>query len=290
MKRFPYMTQYVNELFESERECWDFRLVRPLAIFFYFFLRCIILPLKWVFHQWNFGFEGYLIDRTLSFGMKYLAKTEAVELMIRHAQIEPLLYRHLLSFHPSSNEFPATKLNGIDGDYNVDKIRDVYWNNMTIGHDLLSYEIVDRFDKEIFLKNIDRIREMRPGDHEAFSKTALEENKRHSFQLIGATNIAIMIVVTITIFADMKTVVNALNSFFSDSIVLWCMKRLYVHDQEALIDLDFFAQEGTNRGHYNSSAFFSDPSRYLYYHIVFDEVVYDLLRNRPPRTAQSAAV
>ena len=100
-----------------------------------------------------------------------------------------------------------------------------------------------------------------------------------------------MIVVTITIFADLKTAINALNSFFSDSIVLWCMKHIYANDPAALIDLDFFSQEGTNRGHYNSSAFFSDPSRYLYYHIVFDEVVYDLLRNHTPQsTANTATV
>ena len=66
------------------------------------------------------------------------------------------------------------------------------------------------------------------------------------------------------------------------------MKRIYANDPSALIDLDFFAQEGTNRGHYNSSAFFSDPSRYLYYHIVFDEVIYDLLRNHPPQTTPDA--
>lgn len=291
MTRFPYMTEYVNQLFERERNSWDFILLRPVVVFVYFFLRCIILPLKFVIHPIKFGWEGYMIDRTLSLGMKYLAKTEAVELLIRHAQIEPLIYRHLLCFHPGSEQHPPhQKLNGIEGDYNVESIKDVYWNNMTIAHDLLSYEIVDRFDKDIFLQHIDKIRAMRPGDHEAFSKQAVEENRKHSFQLIGATNVAIMIVVTITIFGDMKTVVKALNSFFSDSIVLWCMKHLYIHDPAALINLDFFSQEGANRGHYNSSAFFSDPSRYLYYHIVFDEVVYDLLRNRPPLPAAAIAV
>ena len=289
MKRFPYMTQYVNELFEHERECWDFKYLRPVIVFFYFFLRCIVFPIKFIIHRIPYGFEGYLIDRTLSFGMKYFAKTEAVELLIRHAQIEPLLYRHLLSFHPDNEDFPADqKLNGIEGDYNVDEIKDVYWNNMTIGHDLLSYEIVDRFDKKIFLENLEKLRELTPGCHDQFSKKALDENRKHSFQWFGATNVAIMVVVMITIFADLKTVVNALNSFFSDSIVLWCMKHIYVNDPQALIDLDFFAQEGTNRGHYNTSAFFSDPSRYLYYHIVFDEVVYDLLRNHPPRLDAAA--
>ena len=64
--------------------------------------------------------------------------------------------------------------------------------------------------------------------------------------------------------------------------MLWCMKHIYAEDTPALIDLDFFMQEVSNRGHYNSSAFFSNPSQYLYYHIVFDEVVYDMLLNRPP--------
>lgn len=288
--RFPYMTDYVNGLFEKERHRWDFHLLRPIMVFFYFFLRCIVFPLKFVFHRFSYGFEGYLIDRTLAFGMKYLARSEAVELLVRHTQIEPLLYRHLLHFHPSSPDSPADrKLNGIDGDFNVQSIKDVYWNNMTIGHDQLSYEIVDRFDKQLFLRNLEQLRACKPEDHDSYSKAALDENKRHSFQLLGATNVAILIVVTITIFADLKTAITALNSFFSDSIVLWCMKHLYANDPAALIDLDFFSQEGTNRGHYNSSAFFSDPSRYLYYHIVFDEVVYDLLRNHPPQSTVTAA-
>jgi len=284
MKRFPYMTDYINGLFDQERDRWDFHYLRPIVVFAYFFLRCIVFPLKFVFHRVPYGFEGFLIDRTLSFGMKYFARHDAVELLVRHVQIEPLLYRHLLRFHPSSPEFPGDcKLNGIEGDFNVDSIQEIYWNNMTIGHDQLSYEIAERFDKQVFLDNLEQLRLCRPEDHECYSKQALEENKQHSFQLLGATNVAIMIVVTITIFADLKTAVNALNSFFSDSIVLWCMKHLYANDPAALIDLDFFSQEGTNRGHYNSSAFFSDPSRYLYYHIVFDEVVYNLLRNHPPQ-------
>jgi len=60
------------------------------------------------------------------------------------------------------------------------------------------------------------------------------------------------------------------------------MKHIYADDPQAKIDLDFFMQEVSNRGHYNSSAFFSNPSQYLYYHIVFDEVCYDMLMNRPP--------
>jgi hypothetical protein len=55
-----------------------------------------------------------------------------------------------------------------------------------------------------------------------------------------------------------------------------------MNDPDVLVDLDFFMQTGSNRGHYNSSAFFSNPSEYLYYHIVFDEVAYTMLRTRPP--------
>ena len=51
-----------------------------------------------------------------------------------------------------------------------------------------------------------------------------------------------------------------------------------------LTDLDFYMQVYSNRSHYNSDVFFSDPSQYLYYHIVFDEFAYHMLRN-PPATS-----
>ena len=155
-------------------------------------------------------------------------------------------------------------------------------HNMTIGHDLLTYELVDRFDKQVFLDNLEYIRSITPEDHEMYSKTVLEQNRKHSFQLLGATNLVLLIVTVITIFGDLKTTIKALNSFESDSIMLWCMKHIYSENTHALIDLDFFMQEVSNRGHYNSSAFFSNPTQYLYYHIVFDEVVYDMLLNHPP--------
>lgn len=282
MKRFPYITDYINELFAEEKRRWDYIFVRPIIIFFYFFLRCLLFPIKFIIHRFSYGCEGFMIDWFLSFGMKYLARHDAAELLIRHVQIEPLLYRHFLHSHPPHPDLEVNrKFNGIDGDFNVERIKDVYWNNLTIGHDQLSYEIIDRFDKQIFLDNLDNIRKCVPDDHSVFSKAALEENKKHSFQLLGATNVVLLIVVTITIFADLKTAMKALNSFGSDSIVLWCMKKIYINDPSANIDLDFFMQVSANRGHYNSSAFFSNPSEYLYYHIVFDEVVYDMLRNRP---------
>ncbi len=240
MNRFPYITDYVNELFATEKERWDYIFLRPLIVVSYF-IRCIAFPIKFVVHRVPYGFEGYVIDWVLSFGMKYLARREAIELMIRHVQIEPLLYRHLLTRHPSHPKYTANrKFNGIAGDYGVERIKDVYWNNLTIGHDQLSYEIVDRFDKNLFLENLDYTRTCKPDDHNAFSKQALEENKRHSLQLLGATNVVLLIVVTITIFADLKTAVNALNSFGSDSIVLWCLKKIYVDDPAVQIDLDFF--------------------------------------------------
>ena len=61
------------------------------------------------------------------------------------------------------------------------------------------------------------------------------------------------------------------------------MKRLYSENPAVLADLDFFMQEVSNRGHYNSSVFFSNPSQYLYYHVVFDEVVYNLLVTQPAK-------
>ena len=47
-----------------------------------------------------------------------------------------------------------------------------------------------------------------------------------------------------------------------------------------MIDLDFYMQVYSNRSHYDSGAFFSDPSQYLYYHIAFDEFAYHTLRHK----------
>jgi hypothetical protein len=287
MERFPYITKYINELFAREKKQWDFILLRPILLVNYFFLRFVLFPFKFVFHRRPFGFEGYLIDSFMAFGLKYIARSDAAELFIRHVQIEPILYRHILSRTDTVAEDNSKKLNGIDGDFAVEDIRSMVRNNLTIGHDLLSYEVVDRFDKQVFLDNLETIRTLKPIDHEQFSKAAIEANKKHSFQLLGATNVVMMIVTAITIFGDLRTTVTALNSFGSDSLLLWCMKQLYVEDRQVQIDLDFFMQEVSNRGHYNSSAFFSNPSQYLYYHIVFDEVVYDILRNIPPSSPGS---
>ncbi len=287
MYRFPYINRYVNDVFANEKQHWDYILLRPILLVIYFFLRTISFPIKFIFHRVPYGFEAYAIDWWMTFGMKYLARYDAAELMLRHVQIEPLLYRHILG---SRDAYPAgipRKLNGIDGDFNVPNLKIVLQNNLTIGHDLLSYELVDRFDQDAFLQNLDHIRSQKPQPHENLSKAALDENRKHSWQLLGATNIVLLIVATITLFGDLKTTINALNSFGSDSILLWCMKNIYVGDDQAQIDLDFFMQEVSNRGHYNSSAFFSNPSQYLYYHIVFDEVIYDMLVHRPPTKLSS---
>jgi len=282
MHKFPYINDYCNEVFAREKTHWDFLLVRPILLVFYFFLRFATFPLKFLFHRYPFGLEGYLIDWFMALGMKYLARHDAAELFVRHVQLEPLIYRHLLTRKGAAPAATAEKLNGIDGDFGVEDIPTVFKNNLTIGHDRLSYELVDRFDREVFLENIDYIRSIKPGDHAQFSKAALEANKKYLFQLLGATNIVMLVVMVITIFGDLRTTITALNSFGSDSILLWSLKRLYKGNEEIQIDLDFFMQEVNNRGHYNSSAFFSNPSQYLYYHIVFDEVAYDLLVNRPP--------
>ncbi len=151
--------------------------------------------------------------------------------------------------------------------------------------ELLAYEIVDRFDKAAFLNNLEKIRSEKPLDHMDLSKGVLETNRRSSLELLGSTNVVMMIVITITIIGDLSTSVKALNSFGSDSIVLWALKRIYRNNQDVMTDLDFYMQVYSNRGHYNSSAFFSDPSQYLYYHIVFDEFVYHTLRNSDPLVA-----
>jgi hypothetical protein len=287
MHRFPYITEYVNDVFADEKKRLDFILLRPLLLVAYFFVRTISFPIKFVFHRNPYGFEFYLIDLFMSLGMKYLARYDAAELMLRHVQIEPLLYRFILTQEGQPQPKDERKLNGIFGDFGVEDLRTVTKNNLTVGHDLLSYELIDRFDKQSFLKNLAYIRSQKPEDHEALSKQALEENRKHSWQILGATNIVLLIVTTITIFGDLKTTINALNSFGSDSVLLWCLKQIYAGDYEVQIDLDFFMQEVSNRGHYNSSAFFSNPSQYLYYHIVFDEVAYELLRHRPARVASN---
>ena len=289
MHRFPYINEEVNQVFAKEKTNWDFILLRPFILVVYFFVRIIIFPFKFIFHRVPYGFEAYLIDWWMSIGMKYLARHDAAELMMRHVQIEPLLFRHVLASKDAPPPKNVRKLNGIDGDFNVNDLKEVVDNNMTIGHDLLSYELVDRFDKEVFLENLDWIRQQKIEDHEQYSKKALETNKKHSFQLLGVTNIVMLIVFTITVFGDLRTTMTALNSFGSDSILLWCLKQIYVDDRQAQITLDFFMQEVNNRGHYNSSAFFSNPNQYLYYHIVFDEVVYDMLLNRPPNQSPVAS-
>ena len=283
MDRFPYINDYVNDVFAREKKQWDFVLLRPLLLVNYFFLRTISFPLKFVLHRVPYGFEARAIDACMAFGMKRLARHDAAELLLRHVQIEPILYRHVLTGSERPGRPAGEKLNGIDGDFAVEETRTVMRHNMTIGHDQLSYELADRFDKQAFLTNLDRIRSLVPDDHERYSKQALEENRRCSWRLLGATNIVMLVVTVITLFGDLRTTVTALNSFGSDSILLWCLKQIYAGDPRAQTDLDFFMQEVSNRGHYNSSAFFSNPSQYLYYHIVFDEVAYDLLRNRPPK-------
>ena len=282
MNQFPYITDYVNDVFAREKTRWDFIFLRPLIVFGYFFQRSVGFPLKFLLHRRPFGFEAYLIDWWMTWGLKHLATHDAAELFMRHVQIEPLLYRHILGPHPVDPAAAARRLNGIDGDFGIETIDVALNNRMTIGHDQLSYELVERFDRQRFLERLAEIRASRPEPHEQFSKAVLEENRKHSWQLLGPTNIVLLIVTTITFFGDLQTTITALNSFGSDSILLWCMKQLYAGDARAQIDLDFFMQETGNRGHYNNSAFFSNPSQYLYYHIVFDEVCYDMLTARPP--------
>lgn len=284
MKSFPYATPYINEIFAKEEQRLDYIYLRPLLLVLSFLLRFIAFPVKFFIHRRPYGFEGRCIDGILALGMKYFASHDAVELMVRHVQIEPLLYRHFLH-NPEGKETPPSpprKFNGIDGDFNLESLSEMIRNNLTIGHDELSYEMIERFDRETFLKHIDGLRRRVPEDHTLFSKAAMETTKQSSLQWIGCTNVVIFIVLTITLFADLRTAVKALNSFDSDSLLLWAMKNLYAHDSIVSTDLDFYLPDDANRGHFNSSVFFANPSLYLQNHIAFDEFAYHVLRERPP--------
>ena len=286
MNQYPYITDYVNDVFRREKERLDYRIIRPVFLVLYFFIRVVVFPLKFFFHRNPWGFEARAIDAVLVFGLKYIASPEAAELFIRHVQIEPLIYRHLVThadlMEGHEGPTPAGPLSGIDGDYNVDSLAGIVENHMTVSHDELAYEVVDRFDKRKFIDSLDLIRGSVPEDHGDLGKGVLEANRKHSLNILGSTNVVLMVVTAITVFGDLRTSVKALNSFGSDSIVLWAMKHLYRDTPDVMTDLDFYMQVYSNRGHYNSSAFVSDPSQYLYYHIVFDEFVYHTLRTRKP--------
>lgn len=280
MQSFPYVTDYINEIFDKEKERFDYRFIRPVFTISFYFFRHVLIPIKFIFHRKNWGFESRLIDSLLAFGIKYLASREALKLLIRHVQIEPLLYRYLLSGTPERKDHTGEMLKGIDGDFTVNSIQDILNHGLTICHDNLSYEVFDRFDKKAFLENIDFYRNSKPEDIEQFGTKILEENSKYSLQLFGASNLVIIVVFTITFFADFHTSIRALNSFDSDSLLLWCLKNVCADDQRAMIDLDFYLQTYSNRSHYNSDAFRSDPNQYLYSHIAFDEFAYELLRKR----------
>jgi hypothetical protein len=278
MQRFPYITDYVNEIFAKEKVRFDYLFIRPILNISLFSLRFILVPLKFLFHRKAWGFERRLVDRIIAFGIKYLASSEALELLIRHVQIEPLLYRYLLSGTPERREKSGEILKGIDGDFSVNSIEDVVRHGLTICHDDLSYEVFERFDKDAFLGNLAFYRNSRPEDIAQFGNKVMEQNRKHSLQILGPTNVVISIVFTITVFADFHTAVRALNSFDSDAVLLWCVKHICAEDERAMIDLDFYLQSYSNRSHYTNDAFRSHPNEYLHSHIAFDEFAYELLR------------
>ncbi|MEX2175070.1 MAG: hypothetical protein WD872_11955 [Pirellulaceae bacterium] len=175
----------MNGVFAREKGRWDYNLLRPVIIFSYFFQRTISFPLKFIFHRFSLGFESYAIDWWMTWGLEYLATHDAAELMMRHVQIEPLLYRHILGPHEAAPQSTSRRLNGIDGDYNVESLQIALQNQLTVGHDLLSYEIVERFDRDRFVENLDAIRASKPENHDLLSKAVLEENKKYSYQLLG---------------------------------------------------------------------------------------------------------
>jgi hypothetical protein len=281
MQNFPYATDYINDLFDKEQARFDYRFIRPIFTISFFFIRLVLVPFKFIFHRNAWGFEKKIIDSVLAFGIKYLASHDALELLIRHVQMEPLLYRYLLSGTPERRAGTGEVLKGIDGDFSVNSIEDIIAHGLTICHDNLSYEIFERFDKTAFLNNIEFYRKSRPEDISQFGSDIFDINRKHSWQLFGASNVVITVVFTITIFADFKTAIRALNSFDSDSLLLWCLKHVCADNKQAMIDLDFYLQSQSNRSHYNSDSFRSDPNQYLYYHIAFDEFAYELLRKNP---------
>ena len=278
MQNFPYVTDYINDIFNKEKARFDYKFIRPIFTISFFFVRIVLVPLKFVFHRHAWGFEKRIIDGVLAFGIKYFASQDALRLLIRHVQIEPLLYRYLLSGTPERKARSGEILKGIDGDFSVNSIQDILKHGLTICHDDLSYEIFERFGKLAFLDNLDFYRKSKPEDIAQFGDKVMEQNREHSWQVFGASNVVIIVVFTITIFADFYTSIRALNSFDSDSLLLWCLKNICANDQQAMIDLDFYLQSQSNRSHYNSDAFRSDPNQYLYYHIAFDEFAYELLR------------
>lgn len=289
VKNFPFLTDYVNETFNAEQKRLDYRLLRPILTAYYFFLRLAVVPAKFLFHRNARGWENRLIDRVIAFGIKRLASTEALELLIRHVQIEPLLYRYVLSGTPERLAGQGARLKGIDGDFSVDSVEDVVAHGLTICHDDLSYELMERFDRSAFLDNIAFYRNSRPESIEQFGNKVLEQNRKSSLQLFGATNVVIFIVITITLVGDLKTIVRALNSFDSDAVLLWCAKSVCADDPQTMVDLDFYLQDESNRSHYSNGPFLSDPSRYLYHHIAFDEFVYELLRKNTDTPAADPA-
>jgi hypothetical protein len=281
MQNFPYATDYINDLFDKEQARFDYRFIRPIFTISFFFIRLVLVPFKFIFHRNAWGFEKKIIDSVLAFGIKYLASDDALELLIRHVQMEPLLYRYLLSGTPERRAGTGEVLKGIDGDFSVNSIEDIIAHGLTICHDNLSYEIFERFDKTAFLNNIEFYRKSRPEDISQFGSDIFDINRKHSCQLFGSSNVVITVVFSITIFADFKTAIRALNSFDSDSLLLWCLKHVCADNKQAMIDLDFYLQSQSNRSHYNSDSFRSDPNQYLYYHIAFDEFAYELLRKNP---------
>ncbi len=284
-QRLPHLTDYINEIFERERRRFDYRVIRPVLLTVYFLLRLTIIPLKFLLHRRAWGFEEKCIDGVLAFGIKHFASYDALELFVRHVQIEPLLYRYLLSGTAARRTGRSgERLKGIDGDYSIDSVREVVAHGLTICHDDLSYEMMNRFRKAEFLGNISFYRTSRPEDVAQFGRKILEQNRRHSLNVLGATNVIIFVVATITIFGDYGTVVRALNSFSSDSLLLWCLKTIYAEDAEARASLDFYLPSEGNRGHYNNNPFLADPNQYLYNHIAFDEFAYELLRNNTEQT------
>jgi hypothetical protein len=57
-RNFPYVTDYLDELLHKEKERFNYRFIRPLLTLSHFFLRIVLVPLKFLFHRWDTRFDG----------------------------------------------------------------------------------------------------------------------------------------------------------------------------------------------------------------------------------------
>jgi hypothetical protein len=75
MQSSPYITEYVNEIFDKEKARLDYRFLRPVLNIVLFLLRIVLVPIKFVLHRRTWGFEKPVIDAILAYGIRRFAST-----------------------------------------------------------------------------------------------------------------------------------------------------------------------------------------------------------------------